>query len=193
MKIGVLSVQGDFAEHISVLNSLGVQTKELRQKADLVEKPDGLVLPGGESTAMGKIMRDTDMLETLKGYITEGVPVFGTCAGMILLAKEIVNDDTVHFGCMDITVKRNAYGRQLGSFAVSTQFDGIGEIPAVFIRAPYIEKCGEKAKALCTVNGKIVAARQDNMLAAAFHPELCENTAVYKYFLNMVAEYLKNK
>ena len=193
MKIGVLSVQGDFAEHIAVLNTLGVQTKELRQKADLAEKPDGIVLPGGESTAMGKIMRDTDMLKILKGYIADGVPVFATCAGMILLAKKIVNDDTVHFGCMDITVRRNAYGRQLGSFSTEAEFKGIGRIPAVFIRAPYIEECGEKAEALCSVDGKIVAARQNNMLAMAFHPELCEDTSVYRYFLNMTEQYIKTK
>lgn len=189
MRIGVLCLQGAFIEHIRMLESLGAETVELRQKRDLSGAFDGLVIPGGESTVIGKLLGDLDMLSPLRAMIESGTPVFGTCAGLILLAKQIANDDRVYFGTMDIVARRNAYGRQLGSFATDAEFDGIGRVPMTFIRAPYIESVGPRAAALAVVGGKIVAARQGNQLATAFHPELTGDTSIHEYFLDII----KNK
>ncbi|MBE5712844.1 MAG: pyridoxal 5'-phosphate synthase glutaminase subunit PdxT, partial [Ruminococcaceae bacterium] len=146
----------------------------------------GLILPGGESTTMGKLLKELDIFDTLQKKIADGLPVYGTCAGMILLANNLSNDKNVYFGTMDITVKRNAYGRQLGSFETVSDVKGIGEVPMVFIRAPYIESVGEGVDVLATVNGNIVAARQGNQLATSFHPELTDDTSVHQYFLDMI-------
>jgi 5'-phosphate synthase pdxT subunit len=135
---------------------------------------------------MGKLLRELDMFDLLRHKISLGLPVFGTCAGLILLAKEIVNDPNTHFAAMDIRVKRNAYGRQLGSFYQEEEFVGIGTVPMTFIRAPYIEKAGEEVEVLARVEGKIVAARQKNMLVTAFHPELTDSNSIHEYFLNIV-------
>lgn len=186
MRIGVLCLQGAFIEHIGMLESLGAETVELRQKRDVDGKFDGLVIPGGESTVMGKLLCDLDMLSPLREMIKSGTPVFGTCAGLILLAKKIANDDRVYFGTMDAVARRNAYGRQLGSFGTEAEFEGIGKIPMTFIRAPYIESVGENVRVLAKVDGKIVAAREGNQLVTAFHPELTDNTSVHKYFLDMI-------
>ena len=186
-KIGVLAVQGAFIEHIQVLSSLGVECVELRQAADLEQPLAGLVLPGGESTVQGKLLRDLDMYAALRAKIVAGLPVLATCAGMILLAEKLVNDDKVHFATMPITVRRNAYGRQLGSFRTYASFGALGEIPMTFIRAPYIEAIGEGVQVLAKVDDKIVAAQYGKQLALAFHPELdaAESTAVHEYFLRM--------
>ena len=186
-KIGVLAVQGAFIEHIQVLSSLGVECVELRQAADLEQPLSGLVLPGGESTVQGKLLRDLDMYNALRAKIVAGLPVLATCAGMILLAEKLVNDDKGHFATMPITVRRNAYGRQLGSFHTYASCGALDEIPMTFIRAPYIESIGEGVQVLAKVDDKIVAAQYGKQLALAFHPELdaAESTAVHEYFLRM--------
>lgn len=186
MIIAVLAVQGSFFEHEQILKKLGVEYFEIRRKADLEREFDGLILPGGESTTMGKLLKELDIFDTLKEKIENGLPVYGTCAGMILLASKLSNDENVYFGTMDISVKRNAYGRQLGSFETVSEVKGIGEVPMIFIRAPYIESVGDKAEVLAVVDGNIVAARQGNQLATSFHPELTDDTSVHEYFLNMI-------
>ena len=189
MKIGVLALQGAFIEHERMLESLGAETFEIRQKKDIEAHMDAIVLPGGESTVMGKLLNDLELMDPIRDMIINGLPAFGTCAGLILLAEKIYNDDVVHIGTMNITARRNAYGRQLGSFETNAEFSGIGEIPMTFIRAPYIDSVGEKAEILSTVNGKIIAAKQDRQLVTAFHPKLTGSTAVHKYFIdNMVKQ-----
>ena len=186
-KIGVLALQGAFIEHIKVLQDLGAETVELRQAADLAQPLAGLVLPGGESTVQGKLLHDLGMYDSLREQIAAGLPVLATCAGMILLAERLSNDAKVHFATMPITVRRNAYGRQLGSFRTHADFGSLGKIPMTFIRAPYIEKVGEGVQVLAEVDGKIVAAQYGKQLALAFHPELdvAESTAVHEYFLGI--------
>lgn len=186
MRVGVLALQGAFAEHIAMLGKCGAEAFEIRQKKDLDCNFDGLVIPGGESTVMGKLMRELDIMDTVRELISQGMPVFGTCAGLIVLAKDIAGGETPHVGSMDITAKRNAYGRQLGSFNAEAEFKGIGTVPMTFIRAPYIEKAGEGVEILAEVGGKMVAARQGNQLVTAFHPELTGDTRVHEYFLNMI-------
>ena len=190
VKIGVLAVQGAFIEHIQVLQALGAECVELRQAADLAQPLAGLVLPGGESTVQGKLLRDLDMYDALRSKIAAGLPVLATCAGMILLAEKLVDDDKVHFATMPITVRRNAYGRQLGSFRTYADFAALGKLPMTFIRAPYIEEVGEGVKVLAKVEGKIVAAQYGKQLALAFHPELdvAESSVIHKYFLEMCGD-----
>ena len=185
MKIAVLAVQGAFIEHEQKLKKLGASCVELRKAEDLKQSYDGLILPGGESTVQGKLLRELEMMEPLRDMISSGLPVFGTCAGLILLAKEIEGGEAPHLAVMDITAKRNAYGRQLGSFSFSGEFSGLGTIPMTFIRAPYISR-SSGAEILAEVNGKAVAARQQNMMVTAFHPELTDDTSVHSYFLDMV-------
>jgi 5'-phosphate synthase pdxT subunit len=185
-RIGILALQGAFAEHKRTVEELGAEAFEIRQKADLTDnKLDGIILPGGESTVIGKLLKELDLFELLQTMIREGLPVMGTCAGLILLAKEISNDKHHYLGTMDITAKRNAYGRQLGSFHTYNNFKGIGKIPMTFIRAPYIEAISEAdgVEVLAEVDGNIVAARQRNMLVTAFHPELTTDFRVHQYFL----------
>lgn len=189
-KIGILALQGAFAEHEQVLNSLSAQTVQIRNRQDWEAHSDldGLILPGGESTVMGKLLHDLDLFEPIKAKIEKGLPVFGTCAGLILLAKTIVGDETKHLASMDISVARNAYGRQLGSFVTNADFKGIGEIPMIFIRGPIIETVGPEVEVLSQVKGAIVAAKEKNMLVTSFHPELTGDTRVHAYFLEMVAQ-----
>ena len=187
MTIGVLCLQGAFAEHEARLQELGAQAVELRSAEDLQQPMDGLILPGGESTTMGKLLRDLDMLQPIQEKIRSGMPVFGTCAGLLLLAEQIENDSRRHLATMSITASRNAYGRQLGSFFTRQSFAGNGEIPMTFIRAPYITQVGDGVEVLAVVDGKIVAARQGNQLVTAFHPELNPDTTVHAYFLQMVS------
>lgn len=184
-KIAILALQGAFAEHEKMLTELGAEVFELRQKSDLSKPFDGMVFPGGESTVQGKLLRELDMFEDIKKLIDGGMPVFGTCAGLLLLAQRIENDSRTYFEAMDITAVRNAYGRQLGSFYAEEEFKGIGKVPMTFIRAPYIKSVGPHAEALAEANGKIVAARRDNMLVTAFHPELNGDRRIHEYFLNM--------
>ena len=193
MKIAVLALQGAFAEHEQMLSRLEIPFFEIRQKKDLEQSFDGLIIPGGESTVQGKLLRELDLFGPIKEKIKSGLPVFGTCAGLLLLAKNIENDSRTHFATMDITAVRNAYGRQLGSFYLKEEFAHIGKIPMTFIRAPYIADVSEKAEVLATVNGKIVAARQGNQLVTAFHPELDMDLTVHQHFIRMVEQFrLKN-
>lgn len=188
MIIGVLSLQGAFAEHEARLQELGAEAVQLRCAQDLQQPMDGLILPGGESTTMGKLLRDLNMLEPIREKIKSGMPVFGTCAGLLLLAEKIENDTRTHLATMSITANRNAYGRQLGSFYTEQSFAGEKTIPMTFIRAPYIRDVREGVEILAEVDGKIVAARQDNQLVTAFHPELNADTTVHAYFLQMVSD-----
>ena len=185
MRIGVLALQGAFIEHEKMLSGLGAECFEIRQLKDLSQPMDGLIIPGGESTVQGKLLRELEMMKPLRVMISSGLPVFGTCAGLILLAKEIEGGEAPHIAAMDITAKRNAYGRQLGSFSHIGDIKGIGKIPMTFIRAPYISR-SDGAEILAEVSGKAVAARQDNMLVTAFHPELTSDTSVHSYFLDIV-------
>lgn len=188
MRIAVLCLQGAFIEHIRMLEKTGAEAFEIRQRRDLLSRSyDGLVIPGGESTVIGKLLGDLGMTEDVRSMIVGGTPVFGTCAGLILLAKKIENDSRVGLGTMDIAVRRNAYGRQLGSFSCTAEMKGVGTIPMTFIRAPYIERVFGKAESLAVVDGHIVAARQDNQLVTAFHPELTDDTRVHEYFLGMIS------
>ena len=186
MKIGIFALQGAFLEHRQSLEKLGAETIEIRRRAHFSDGLDGIVLPGGESTVQGKFLREEGLLNPVTQAVEGGLPVFGTCAGLILLAKELTNDPNVYLGTMDVTVKRNAYGRQLGSFRADVELKPIGLFPAVFIRAPYIEKAGTNVDVLAEQDGKIVAARQDNMFVTAFHPELTEDLRAHAYFLDMV-------
>ncbi len=189
MRIAVLALQGAFAEHEQMLKSLGADTFEIRQLADWNEPKDGLIIPGGESTVQLKLLKDLGLLEPVMADIKQGLPVFGTCAGLILLAKHVAGEDFNRISTMDIDVCRNAYGRQLGSFYTEDTVKHIGDgIPMTFIRAPYINRVEEDAEALAVVDGHIVAARQGNQLVTAFHPELNNDTRVHEYFLRMVAE-----
>lgn len=190
--IGVLALQGAFNEHIEIIKSLGHEGIEIR-KAEQLNNLDGIILPGGESTAMGKLLDDFQIKETLINKINNGLPVWGTCAGMILLAKELDGDENAHLKVMDIKVKRNAYGSQLDSFITNEVIEEISEkeIPMVFIRAPYIVDIGEKVDLLHKVDGNIVAARQGNMLATSFHPELTNDFRVHKYFVDMINNNIK--
>lgn len=185
MRIGVLALQGAFIEHEKILRDLGADCFEIRQLRDISGQIDGIVIPGGESTVQGKLLRELGIIEPLRKMIRNGLPVFGTCAGLILLAKSIDGGEPPHLAVMDITAKRNAYGRQLGSFSTEGEFQGIGRIPMTFIRAPYISSA-DGAKILAAVDGKAVAARQGNMIVTAFHPELTSDARVHGYFLDMI-------
>ncbi len=183
-RVGVLAVQGAFAEHESVLEGLGADVFEIRKAADLDRGPDALVVPGGESTVMGKLIRDLGMFDRLRATILDGTPVLGTCAGMILLADEVEGGGR-HLATMPVSVRRNAYGRQLGSFSARADFAGLGEIPLEFIRAPAVTAV-RGGDVLCSLDGTPVAVRHGNQLAVAFHPELTGDDTVHRYFLDMV-------
>lgn len=185
MIIGILALQGAFIEHGTVLDRLGINHFEIRQKKDIERSFDALIIPGGESTVISKLLKELDLFNPLYEKITNGLPVFGTCAGMILLSNE-VEGGIPCFKCIDIKVKRNAYGRQLGSFHTNSDFSSLGIIPMTFIRAPYITSIGSNATALAAVDNKIVAARQNKILVTAFHPELTDNMEVHKYFIKMI-------
>ena len=193
IRIGVPALQGAFAEHIEVLEKLSAECFEIRSVEDLKKPFDGLVLCGGESTVQGKLLKDPGLFEPLLMKIRSGLPVLGTCAGLILLAKEIENDSRRYFGCLDVTVVRNAYGRQLGSFETEGEFKRIGKIPMTFIRAPYIVRAGRDAEILSVIDGKITAVREKNMLATAFHPELTRDCRIHRMFLDTVEEYMQRK
>lgn len=187
MRIAVLALQGAFLEHEQMLARLGVPVMEIRQRRDLDRSFDGLILPGGESTVQGRLLRRLGLYEPLKARIAAGLPVFGTCAGLLLLARTIRNDPRTHFATMHIAAVRNAYGRQLGSFTASAPFDGAGVVPMPFIRAPFIAETSGEARPLSVVDGRIAAARERNQLVTAFHPELTGDPSVHQYFLDMVS------
>ena len=180
MNIAILALQGAFAEHQQMLNRLGAESYLIRNLDDWSLEKDGLIIPGGESTSMMRIMHDEGLFEPIRDAIIGGLPVFGTCAGLIML-------DHDHLGTMDINVKRNAYGRQLGSFHTLGNFKGIGQIPMTFIRAPYIVSSGQDVEILATVDGHIVAAHQRNQLVTSFHPELGNDVRVHEKFLSLVS------
>lgn len=186
MKIAVIALQGAFIEHEKKLEQLGATCIELRQKSDLDQDFDGLVLPGGESTVQGKLLKELEMFDDLQKRIQDGLPTLATCAGLILLADRIVNQDQTYFSTIPMTVKRNAYGRQLGSFHTIEEMKGLGKVPMTFIRAPYIESVQEGVDILSEVNDHIIAVQYKNQLALAFHPELDENHSIHQYFINMI-------
>ena len=191
MTIAVLALQGAFIEHEHMLQKLGADTIELRKAGDLQKDFDGLILPGGESTVQGKLLHDLDMFEPLKEKICSGMPVLATCAGMILLASDIAGQEESYFGTLPMTVRRNAYGRQLGSFHTTANANGIGEISMTFIRAPYVESihadaAGEKPEVLSVVQDRIVGVKYHNQMAFAFHPELDQDTKIHETFLGMI-------
>lgn len=184
MKIGILAVQGAFIEHRKIMEKLGAECIEIRQKTDLTGI-DGIILPGGESTVQGQLLRKLDMFDELREMIANGLPTLATCAGLILLARKIANDDTVHLGTLPVTVKRNAYGRQLSSFVTDSVFGDIGTFPMVFIRAPYIENADHNVEILAETDSHIVAVRYHNQIGLAFHPELSDDVRIHKLFLTM--------
>lgn len=192
---GILAVQGAFAEHAAMLDRLGAPWKLLRTAEDFDDSIDRIILPGGESTTQGKLLRSTGLFEPIAAHIAAGKPVFGTCAGMILLARRLENDANVYFGALDATVRRNAYGRQLGSFAAEETvrtFDAQGEpsgeitdFPLVFIRGPFVAKVGPNARVMASTRGNAVALQQGNIIATAFHPEITDDPRIHEYFLNL--------
>lgn len=186
MKVAVLAVQGAFIEHEKALVRLGVETVELRKAEDLEQDFDGLVLPGGESTVQSRLLKELSMFETLKKKIEEGLPVLATCAGLILLAQNISNDENRCFATLPVTVKRNAYGRQLGSFYYEGEIKEIGTFPMEFIRAPYIESVEKNVEILAQVEEKIVGVAYKNQLAFSFHPELTGNDRIHDKFIELI-------
>lgn len=182
---GILAVQGAFAEHAATLDKLGASWRLLRAAEDFDDSISRVILPGGESTTQGKLLHSTGLFDPIKQHIDAGKPVLGTCAGMILLASKLDNDDNVYFGELDAVVHRNAYGRQLGSFQTVGSFGDIHDLPLVFIRGPYVAHVGPKATVEMEVDGHVVGLRQGNILATAFHPELTDDTRVHELFLSL--------
>lgn len=190
IRIGILSLQGSVVEHINMLNRIeGVQPVVVKYKKQLGEI-DGLIIPGGESTAIGKLMRDFDLLEPLRDKIQAGLPVWGTCAGLILLAKQLNGEVSDRLAVMDINANRNAYGTQIDSFIASECISDVSSKPItmIFIRAPYIIDVGDNVQVLKELDGKIIAARQRNMVVTAFHPELTEDISFHEYFVSIIAK-----
>ena len=183
--VGVLALQGAFREHVAAVTRLGATAREVRQLKD-IDGIDALIIPGGESTTMGKLLNEWNMLEPLRQRILDGMPVYGSCAGLILLCSDIENSDQPRLGVLDATVRRNAFGRQVDSFETNLSIPEIGAdpLPAVFIRAPVITGVGAGVKVLAEVNGQAVAVRQNNILATSFHPELTPDTRMHSYFLS---------
>jgi 5'-phosphate synthase pdxT subunit len=188
VRIGVLALQGDVREHLRSLTELGVDAVAVRRPAEL-DSVDGLVLPGGESTTMAKLARTFDLLEPLRARVKDGMPAFGTCAGMILLADRIVDGtaDQETIGGLDITVRRNAFGRQVDSFEEDLEVRGLPEtVHAVFIRAPWVEETGPGVEVLATAAGHPVAVRQGHLLATSFHPEVASDGRLHRLFLDLL-------
>ena len=185
--IGVLALQGAFREHEKMLSTLGAKFREIRQPKDLTSDIAGIILPGGESTAQRKLLEETGLFQPLQKRLREGMPVLATCAGLILLAQELSNDHAETLGTLPVRVQRNAYGRQLGSFAYSGQFGSLPRVSMRFIRAPYIEKILHRdVQVLSTCQGKITAVRYKKQLAMAFHPELTKDVRIHQQFLQML-------
>jgi 5'-phosphate synthase pdxT subunit len=189
MRIGVLAVQGAFAEHIAVLRKLKAEALPVRLPSELISL-DGLVLPGGESTAISQLMQDYDLSDKIKKLAESGLPILGTCAGLIILAKTLSDSNVQTLGLMDIVVRRNAFGRQRESFEAELSIPELGEkpFPGVFIRAPIIEQINGNATVLTRLDdGTIVAARQEKLIATAFHPELTDDLRFHRYFADIVS------
>jgi pyridoxal 5'-phosphate synthase pdxT subunit len=190
--IGVLALQGAFIEHVKILRTLGVETREVRLPRDL-EGLDGLIIPGGESTTIGKLATEFGLIEPLREFANNN-PTWGTCAGMIFLAKDIGVDSQPILGVMDIKVNRNAFGRQIDSFEADLPIKGIGDEPfhTIFIRAPVATAANKDVEVLASLkDDQIIAARQGHLLATAFHPELTNDVRVHQYFLNMIKPELR--
>ena len=195
LRVGVLGLQGSIREHCSSLSRIDDVMPYVVKTKDDLDKISGIILPGGESTTIGKLMKDFDLEDKLRKRIQEGMPVWGTCAGMILMAKRIVGQDGTYLGVMDITVRRNAYGSQLDSFKTMGMIPEISDrkISLVFIRAPWVENVASMVSVLARVNNNIVAAKSDNMLVTSFHPELTSDLSFHRYFVNMCEEHSKVK
>ena len=194
MKIGVLALQGTFIEHIDILRQLGVEAPPIRLPCEL-DTLDGLIIPGGESTTMLRLMESFELLEPIREMGQDGLPIWGTCAGMILLAKDVSNYEMETLGLMDTKVRRNAFGSQVDSFEIDLEIPLVGEEPfhAVFIRAPFIEEAKSGVKILSRLpDSTIVAIRQNRLLACAFHPEFTDDLRFHSYFLSMVSQKLSN-
>ena len=196
VRIGVLALQGDVREHVRSLTAVGAQPSEVRRAGDL-DDVDGLVLPGGESTTISRLLEVFQLLEPLRRHVAAGLPVYGSCAGMVLLAEQVLDGrpDQQGVGGLDVVVRRNAFGRQVDSFETDLDFAGVGEVHAVFIRAPWVEHAGERAEVLARVPedgsraaGRVVAVRQGRVLATSFHPELTGDDRVHGLFVDMVKE-----
>lgn len=188
LKVGVLALQGAVREHMNSLEACGVEAIAVKQKEELQEV-DGLILPGGESTAMRRLIDRYDFMDALKQFAGEGKPMFGTCAGLILLAKDLVGYSEPHIGVMDIKVERNSFGRQVDSFEADLAIKDVADrFQAVFIRAPHIVEAGENVEVLSKHNDRIVAAREGQYLGCSFHPELTEDHRITAYFVEMVKE-----
>jgi 5'-phosphate synthase pdxT subunit len=189
--VGVLALQGDTREHLAALREAGAEAMTVRRRAEL-DAVDGLVIPGGESTAMSHLLRDFDLLDPLRGRLADGLPAYGACAGMILLASEIVDAgaegrQALPLRGIDMTVRRNAFGRQVDSFEGDIPFEGLdGTVRAVFIRAPWVERIGAGVQVLAEAAGHPVAVRQGAVLATAFHPEVTGDRRVHRLFVDMV-------
>ena len=187
MRVGVLALQGDFREHLAALENIGVAAISVK-KADEIEAIDALIIPGGESTTIAKLARTFGVFDSIQKRIASGMPVYGSCAGLILLANKVIDgiEGQETFGGLDITARRNAFGRQVHSFEGEIEFKGIGKLNGVFIRAPWVEEIGEGVEVLATSHGHPVAVRQDNILATSFHPELTNDHAVHNYFVSEI-------
>jgi len=185
MRVGVLTLQGDFREHLAALKKLGVEGCGVRTVEDF-KRVDGLIMPGGESTTIANLLEKSGLFSEIKKRGQDGLPIYGTCAGEILLAKEITNCSKSYLGLIDIAVRRNAYGRQIDSFEADLNIEKIGAFHAVFIRAPIIERVGPKVEVLAEHNSVPVMAQQKNILVTSFHPELTDDLRVHEYFLNMI-------
>ena len=185
--VGVLALQGDFREHRLMLERLGARTREVRKTADLAGL-DGLVIPGGESTTIHKLMAAYDLAGPIKDFAAAGGAVYGTCAGLITVARDTVEGAPPTLGLMDIVARRNAFGRQVRSFEADLEVEGLGPVPvrAVFIRAPWVESAGPRVEVLATCQGHIVAAREGDVLVTAFHPELTDDTRLHELFMQMI-------
>ncbi|MCV7278683.1 pyridoxal 5'-phosphate synthase glutaminase subunit PdxT [Mycolicibacterium flavescens] len=190
-RVGVLALQGDTREHLAALREAGAEASTVRRLREL-EAVDALVIPGGESTAMSHLLRELDLLEPLRSRLADGMPAYGSCAGMILLASEILDAgvagrDATPLKGIDMTVRRNAFGRQVDSFEADIAFEGVdGPVHAVFIRAPWVERVGPQVQVLAQAGGHIVAVRQGQTLATSFHPEMTGDRRIHKLFVSML-------
>lgn len=188
VKVGVLALQGAVREHVKAVEACGAEAVVIKHKEELTEV-DGLILPGGESTTIRRLIDKYDFMDSLKEFARQGKPMFGTCAGLILLAKNLVGYEAPHIGVMDITVERNSFGRQRESFEADLMINGVADnFPAVFIRAPHIVEAGEEVEILSKHEGRIVAAREGQFLGCSFHPELTDDSRLTNYFVEMVKE-----
>jgi pyridoxal 5'-phosphate synthase pdxT subunit len=188
-RVGVLAFQGDVREHLAALAAVGADPVEVRSLADL-DSVDGLVVPGGESTVIGKLAARYGLLGPLRARVADGLPVLGTCAGMIFLAREVEGPPQDLLGALDVRVRRNAFGRQVASFEAEVDVKGVdgGPVSGAFIRAPWVAEAAPEVEVLAEVDGKVVAVRQGNLLATAFHPELTGEVRLHRWLVDLVAE-----